>query len=55
MNENEMKEMAADVVAIVKREREAQTPKYGSLLESIVGEIRNDARCREKQMKGGSR
>lgn len=55
MNEKEVKELAADVVAIVKREREAQAPKYGSLMESIVSEIRNDARCREKQMKGGRR
>lgn len=30
MNEKEMKELTADVVAIVKREREAQAPKYGS-------------------------
>ena len=28
MNEKEMKELTADVVAIVKREREAQAPKY---------------------------
>lgn len=55
MNEKEMKELTADVAAIVKREREAQAPKYGSLMESIVGEIKNDTRCREKQMKGGNR
>ena len=55
MNEKEMKELTADVVAIVKREREAQAPKYGSLMESIVGAIRNYARCREKQGKGGRR
>ena len=55
MNDKEVQEMAADVVAIVKREREAQAPKYGSFTESIVGAIRNDARCREKQRKGGNR
>ncbi|WP_297642885.1 hypothetical protein [uncultured Bacteroides sp.] len=55
MNEKEMKELTADVVAIVKREREAQAPKYGSLVESIVCAIRNDPRCLEKQMKGGNR
>ncbi len=53
MNEKEMKELTADVVAIVKREREAQAPKYGSLMESIAGAIQNDPRCREKR--GGNR
>ncbi|WP_315087309.1 hypothetical protein [Bacteroides heparinolyticus] len=53
MNEKEVQEMAADVVAIVKREREAQASKYGSLMESIVGAIQNDPRCREKR--GGNR
>lgn len=55
MNKREMDELTADVVAIVKKQREAQAPKYGSVLESIVGAIRNDARCREKQAKGGRR
>lgn len=55
MNEKEMDELTADVVAIVKKQRQMQAPKYGSVLESIVGAIRNDARCREKQMKGGRR
>lgn len=55
MNDKEVQEMATDVVAIVKREREAQAPKYGSFMESVVGAIRNDARCREKQGKGGRR
>lgn len=55
MNEKEMKELTADVVAIVKREREAHAPRYGSLMESIVGAIRNDVRCREKRAKGGGR
>lgn len=48
MSKKEMDELTVDVVAIVKREREAQAPKYGSVLESIVGAIKNDARCREK-------
>lgn len=55
MDEKEMKELTADVVAIVKREREAHAPKYGSFLESVVGALRNDARCREKRAKGGRR
>lgn len=50
-----MDELTADVVAIIKKQRAVQAPKYGSVLESIVGAIRNDARCREKQMKGGRR
>lgn len=53
MNEKEVKELAADVVAIVKREREAHAPKYGSLMESIVGAIQSDPRVQQK--KGGRR
>lgn len=48
MSKKEMDELAADVVAIVKKQRQMQAPKYGSVLESIVGAIKNDARCREK-------
>lgn len=35
MNDKEVQEMATDVVAIVKREREAQAPKYGSFMEVL--------------------
>lgn len=49
MNEKEMKELTADVVAIVKREREAQAPKYGSLMESFIGAIQSDPQVRQKR------
>lgn len=48
LNKREMAELTADVVAIVKRQREAQTPKYSGVIESMVGAMRNDARCKEK-------
>lgn len=53
MNEQEMSELAADVVAIVKARREAEAPKFGSFMESVIYAIQNDPRCKDK--KGGNR
>ena len=48
----EMEKLAADVVALVKKQREARAPRFQSLGQSIMYHILNDPRCVDKRERG---
>lgn len=45
-------EMTADVVALVKKQREERAPRFQSLGQSVMYHILHDPRCVDKRERG---